>query len=140
MRAVYQCLVQLHPYKFRSRFGEEMLWIFDEVRNPADRYLLIHDALMSLFRQWMWRHHIDLTESIKMTIDALLLPAIITVNLAFLGHLVAFSIVGGPPTVKLDQVTAIASASAVCLGSLATLRSLILRRRPNMHVWLKLRI
>jgi len=138
MRAVYHCLVQLHPYKFRSRFGDEMLWIFDEVRNPADRYSLIQDALLSLFRQWLSRHHIDLIESTRVTLDALLLPLIITVNLAVLSQLVAFSIVGGPPIVKVNQVIVIASASALCLGSLATLRSLILLRRPNMYVWLKL--
>lgn len=138
MRAVYQCLVQLHPYKFRSRFGDEMLWIFDEVRSPADRYSLIHDAFLSLFRQWVWRHHVDLIELTRVTMDALLLPLIITVNLAVLGQLVAFSIVGSPAIVNVNQLTAIAFASALCLGLLATLRSLILRHRPAMYVWLKL--
>jgi len=53
-RSLYRYLVCLHPAVFRERFGEEMLWIFDEAGGQEERRLLT-DAFISLLRQWMLR-------------------------------------------------------------------------------------
>jgi hypothetical protein len=53
MRGVYRCLVWLHPAAFRQRFGEEMLWIFDEAADTCGATSLIVDAGRSLIRQWL---------------------------------------------------------------------------------------
>lgn len=58
-RSAFSIMVYLHPRKFRTEFGEEMLWIFDEqVKDPAqatDRvelYVrLLFDVLCSAFIQ-----------------------------------------------------------------------------------------
>jgi hypothetical protein len=58
-RALYQCLVWLHPPAFRAEFGGEMQWIFDEVSeeaSPAGLLALCADAVMSLLRQWVVRY------------------------------------------------------------------------------------
>ena len=48
---LYRTLVRAHPEAFREQFGEEMVWIFEETRQPA----LFYDALLSLARQWVLR-------------------------------------------------------------------------------------
>jgi len=53
MRLLYRFLVRLHPQHFRRRFGDEMLWIFDDAGEK--RASLFGDALGSLFRQWLLR-------------------------------------------------------------------------------------
>jgi len=55
MRDLYRWLIGLHPRFFRERFAEEMLGIFDHVSGPRARAALFGDALVSLFRQWVFR-------------------------------------------------------------------------------------
>jgi hypothetical protein len=52
MRALYRCLLWLHPPAFRRQFAEEMLWIFDESGESGP---LLLDGLVSLARQWLLR-------------------------------------------------------------------------------------
>jgi len=54
-RALYQCLLWMHPPQFRREFAGEMLWIFEssvETEGPAN---LLSDAAASLARQWLLR-------------------------------------------------------------------------------------
>lgn len=56
-RSVYRALLGLHPQRFRERFGEEMLCIFDE--SPPERDTrLFADCLFSLLRQWLLRSNL----------------------------------------------------------------------------------
>ena len=41
----------MHPRPFRERFGNEMLWIFDEERHRGGAARLFCDGLLSLLRQ-----------------------------------------------------------------------------------------
>jgi hypothetical protein len=53
-RSLYRVLLGLHPRRFRERFGEEMLCVFDE--SPPERGArLLADCLFSLLRQWLLR-------------------------------------------------------------------------------------
>ena len=52
MRSIYRLLLQLHPPRFRRRFSDEMLLIFDESPNQAS---LLADGVVSLARQWLLR-------------------------------------------------------------------------------------
>jgi Ca2+-binding EF-hand superfamily protein len=54
MRGVYILLLRLHPRKFRQRFGDEMLGIFEE---SSEKAVLMVDGVASLFRQWTMRDH-----------------------------------------------------------------------------------
>jgi Ca2+-binding EF-hand superfamily protein len=54
-RSFYVWLLRLHPRRFRERFSEEMLGIFDEETGNRHRIALFIDALLSLFRQWLLR-------------------------------------------------------------------------------------
>jgi hypothetical protein len=54
-RSCYRCLLGLHPAAFRTRFADEMLWIFDEVASREGVVGLFGDALLSLARQWAVR-------------------------------------------------------------------------------------
>src|SRR5215467_11919459 len=49
-RWLYIWLLWRHPPRFRQRFGDEMLDIFDESA-PSERPSLLRDAVASLFRQ-----------------------------------------------------------------------------------------
>ncbi len=51
IRPVYRLLVKMHPRAFAARFGDEMVWIFDQ--QPSVQ--LIGDAAVSLLRQWIAR-------------------------------------------------------------------------------------
>lgn len=55
LRPLYRCLLRLHPRTFRQRYGEEMLWIFDESTGAAERASLLVDGLVSLVRQCLAR-------------------------------------------------------------------------------------
>lgn len=55
-RLLYRCLLRLHPSRFRDKYAEEMLWIFDESRGNRDTSGLLLDAAASLLRQWTLRH------------------------------------------------------------------------------------
>jgi hypothetical protein len=54
-RSFYRCLLRLHPSAFRTRFADEMLWIFDEVAPREGVTGLFGDAFWSLARQWTVR-------------------------------------------------------------------------------------
>jgi hypothetical protein len=54
LRALYRSILHLHPPAFRDRFGEEMLWIFDEQTREGRSLQLFFDILRSLLVQ-----HID---------------------------------------------------------------------------------
>lgn len=54
IRAIYQSLIWLHPSEFRERFGEEMLWIFDE-SDGGEHLGLVCEGLVSLLRQRLLR-------------------------------------------------------------------------------------
>lgn len=56
LRRLYGCVVRLHPPRFRDRFGAEMLSIFDEAAAPHAKSALVADGLVSIFRQWVFRH------------------------------------------------------------------------------------
>src|SRR5580700_5779910 len=53
-RALYRCLLWLHPPAFRREFAGEMLWIFEEAA-PEGVAPLFADGLLSLLRQWLLR-------------------------------------------------------------------------------------
>jgi len=53
-RFLYRILIALHPSRFRERFGDEMMCVFDE--SSANRSAkLFADGLFSLARQWLVR-------------------------------------------------------------------------------------
>ncbi|HYL37281.1 MAG TPA: hypothetical protein VEV17_15295 [Bryobacteraceae bacterium] len=54
-RALYRCLVQMHPAAFRRQFAGEMLWIFEEASASQGMLALFLDGLLSLARQWLLR-------------------------------------------------------------------------------------
>jgi hypothetical protein len=54
-RALYRCLLQLHPPWFRRQFAGEMLWIFEEASASEGTVALFFDGLLSLARQWLLR-------------------------------------------------------------------------------------
>lgn len=51
-RFLYRTLIALHPPRFRERFGDEMMCVFDESAARGDAKLFA-DALLSLARQWL---------------------------------------------------------------------------------------
>lgn len=55
MRRLYALLIRLHPAQFRARYGDEMLWIFDQTRDMHGRRWLISDAVVSAMRQHVMR-------------------------------------------------------------------------------------
>jgi hypothetical protein len=52
MMFIYRLLLQLHPVRFRRRFAEEMLLMFDEA--PRKTWLIV-DGVGSMARQWLLR-------------------------------------------------------------------------------------
>jgi len=84
-RSVYCFILRLHPSGFRSKYEDQMLWIFDESVRSRGAAPLLFDAIVSLIRQWLlrsanWRHSqpmtpIDdttaLTESLRRNAEAL---------------------------------------------------------------------
>jgi hypothetical protein len=55
MRILYAFLLRLHPRRFRERFTEEMLDVFEEARGTLGAGRLMADAIVSLIRQWVSR-------------------------------------------------------------------------------------
>src|SRR5579862_689388 len=55
LRAVYVCLIRLHPPAFRRRFADDMLSIFDQETGRLSAIRLVADAALSLLRQWTIR-------------------------------------------------------------------------------------
>jgi hypothetical protein len=54
LRSAYHLLLRLHPARFRDRYGEEMLWIYDETAGTG-RARLFADGIVSLLRQRLLR-------------------------------------------------------------------------------------
>ena len=50
-RFAYRQIVRLHPVWFRERFGEEMMWIFDEESQRGATARVLLDGFLSLIRQ-----------------------------------------------------------------------------------------
>src|SRR6266566_2105044 len=55
LRLFYRGLLRFHPARFRERFAEEMLSIFDHVEGREATAELVADAFISLVRQWTMR-------------------------------------------------------------------------------------
>ena len=58
LRYLYRCAVRLHPSSFRERFGDEMLYIFDQQRGTLTAFALVLDSFLSVLRQWEFRLHL----------------------------------------------------------------------------------
>jgi len=54
-RSLYAFLLRLHPPRFRDKYEDQMLWIFDESVQSRGVVSLLFDALVSLVRQWVFR-------------------------------------------------------------------------------------
>jgi hypothetical protein len=59
LRRLYRCAVRLHPSSFRRRFGDEMLYIFDQQKGTRAAARITLDCVFSLLKQWTLRPHID---------------------------------------------------------------------------------
>jgi hypothetical protein len=57
LRQLYRCAVRLHPSSFRRRFGDEMLYIFDQQKGALAVLSAMLDCSFSLLRQWTLRPH-----------------------------------------------------------------------------------
>ena len=55
LRLFYRWLLSFHPARFRKRFAEEMLSIFDHIEGRTAAVELVADAFISLVRQWTMR-------------------------------------------------------------------------------------
>src|SRR5579863_4006661 len=55
LRHLYSCALRLHPCRFRQRFADEMLAIFDQQRGTQAALGLVLDSVCSLLRQWILR-------------------------------------------------------------------------------------
>jgi hypothetical protein len=55
LRFLYLWLVRLHPRRFKKRFGDEMLSIFDEAQGKVGAAKLLGDGAISVVRQWALR-------------------------------------------------------------------------------------
>jgi len=55
LRLFYRWLLRFHPTRFRERFAEEMLSIFDRAEARTAGARLVADAFVSLVRQWAMR-------------------------------------------------------------------------------------
>jgi hypothetical protein len=60
LRRLYRCVVRSHPSGFRRRFGEEMLYIFDQQKGTLSALGVILDCVFSLLRQWTLRPHVGI--------------------------------------------------------------------------------
>jgi hypothetical protein len=54
-RDIYACLVRWHPSRFRASFADEMIATFEDASLEQSSGSLIADAIVSLFRQWLFR-------------------------------------------------------------------------------------
>ena len=54
-RDIYACLVRWHPSRFRGSFADEMLATFEDASLERSSVWLLADAMVSLFRQWLFR-------------------------------------------------------------------------------------
>lgn len=71
LRHLYRCAVRLHPSSFRRRFGDEMLYVFDQQKGARAALHMILDCVVSLVRQWAFRPH----SGIELSVASLPTPA-----------------------------------------------------------------
>ncbi|QOY89999.1 EF-hand domain-containing protein [Paludibaculum fermentans] len=57
LRSLYVQILRLHPGTFRTRYGDEMLSIYDETARSGRPWPLFSDACVSLGRQWLLREN-----------------------------------------------------------------------------------
>jgi hypothetical protein len=50
-RLCYRLILRIHPFSFRERFADEMLWIFDEECQRGAVTRVLCDGVLSLVRQ-----------------------------------------------------------------------------------------
>ena len=60
LRHLYRCGVRLHPSSFRERFGDELLYIFDQQRGTLAAFGLVLDSFLSVLRQWTFQLHLGI--------------------------------------------------------------------------------
>jgi len=51
LRIAYRSMIRMHPASFRTEFGDEMLWIFDETSRNGSLVYLFFDGLRSVVVQ-----------------------------------------------------------------------------------------
>jgi hypothetical protein len=56
-RFLYRVLIVLHPPRFRKRFGDELMCVFDEAGRERMASFFV-DAILSLLRQWLLRSNL----------------------------------------------------------------------------------
>ncbi|MGA1987627.1 MAG: hypothetical protein ABSG72_15280 [Candidatus Sulfotelmatobacter sp.] len=66
LRHLYRCAVRLHPSSFRRRFGDEMLYIFDQQKGTLSALGVMLDCVFSLLRQWTLRPHIGIEPAVPL--------------------------------------------------------------------------
>jgi hypothetical protein len=53
MRGLYGCLIRLHPSRFKIRFQDELLEVFDEAEHEWGAWVLVAEIGTSVVRQWL---------------------------------------------------------------------------------------
>jgi hypothetical protein len=82
LRRLYRCAVRLHPSIFRRRFGDEMLYIFDQQKGTSAELGVMLDCIVSLLRQWTLRPHtgIELSTAPSPTAKTDHIPSFMTLD------------------------------------------------------------
>jgi len=148
---VYNVLLWLYPVRFRVRFAPEMTQLFRDCCHDAlekgeaailAAFLVaaLRDLLVSIVRErrsdLMGPLNID--HPIVGIIDRMLIPSIVTVNLAVLGPVLTLLIRGGV-MMPADQFMRTSGFFSVAIGSLAVVTSLVMTKlRPTVRLWVKL--
>jgi hypothetical protein len=63
LRRLYGWIIRLHPQRFRDRFGQEMLSIFDDSGEDVSPARLVADGGFSVVRQWLLRSGSGIAET-----------------------------------------------------------------------------
>ena len=135
-RAIYRCLLFLHPPRFRRDFARDMLWLYDETA-PAGVAPLFLDALASLARQWFLR-----TGSWKLALAILGALFQITIGGAVwfsIGRFPQHASLDAAPHPELDALMRIGALTAVALFAAVIFltfwfRKLATARKPSHAV------
>ena len=150
---VYGALLSLYPIEFRLRFGPEMAQVFrDCCRDALQKreiavfaaFLLqtLRDFSTSVLRE---RSHeivrpLAPGHPLISTVDSLLIPSIVTANLAVLGPILTLLVQGVPAVhAPMDQFMLTSGFFSFVIGTLAVIASLIITKlRPTVRLWVKL--
>jgi hypothetical protein len=150
---VYSALLSLYPVEFRLRFGPEMVQIFRDCCHDALRkgeiavlvaLLLqtLRDICASAFRERSRQivRPLDAGNPLIEAVDSLLIPGIVTTNLAILGPILTLLVQGGSAIrVPMDQFMLTSGFFSFAIGLLAVIASLIITKlRPTVRLWVKL--